>query len=97
MESRCFSPPETLTPPSPMTVSRPLSARASSVSQAAFCRTSRHSASVASGRTKSRFSRIDAGEELGVLGDEADALAEAVEVDLGAGVAVVEDAPPWGG
>ena len=59
IESRCFSPPETLTPPSPITVSSPRSARASSGSQAARWSTSRHSASVASGRTNSRFSRIE--------------------------------------
>ena len=58
MDRRCFSPPDTFTPPSPMTVSSPLSARASRLSQDALCSTSRHSASVASGLTKSRFSRM---------------------------------------
>ena len=33
IDSRCFSPPETFTPPSPISVSRPLSARASSESR----------------------------------------------------------------
>ena len=58
MERRWRSPPDTLIPPSPMTVSRPFSARASNPWQAARRRASRHSASVASGRTKTRFSRM---------------------------------------
>ena len=78
IESRCFSPPDTFTPPSPITVSRPRSARASRLSHAALRSTSRHSASVADGLTNSRFSRIDAREELGVLRHEADALAQLV-------------------
>src|SRR5439155_1572104 len=58
IESLCFSPPETLMPPSPITVSSPLSARARRACAAAFLRTSRHSASVACGFTNFRFSRM---------------------------------------
>ena len=59
IESLCFSPPETFTPPSPMTVSIPFSARPSNELAALFCRASRHSASVAFGFTKSKFSLIE--------------------------------------
>ena len=92
IESRCFSPPETLTPPSPMTVSSPRSARASRLSHAACRSTSKQSASDADGFTNSRFSRIVPGEQLRVLRDEADPRPQAVEIDLVAGDAVVEDA-----
>jgi hypothetical protein len=52
IERRCFSPPETLTPPSPITVSRPLiGPREQAVARRAV-QTSRHCASVASGRRR---------------------------------------------
>ena len=81
MDSRCFSPPETFTPPSPMTVSSPLSARASRLSQAALCSTSRHSRVGGVGPHEEQVLADGAREELRVLGDEADALAQLVEVD----------------
>ena len=81
IDRRCFSPPETFTPPSPMTVSRPLSARASRPSQAAR---SQHLEALRVGRVGAHEEQVladRAGEQLRVLGDEPDALAQAVEVD----------------
>ena len=58
MEMRCFSPPDNLSPPSPIIVSRPLSALATRLVQLAFSSTSARSASVATGFTNNRFSLI---------------------------------------
>ena len=58
MESRCFSPPDSLRPPSPIMVSSPLSARCNKEWQAAFSSTACNSGSVACGHTKSKFSRM---------------------------------------
>ena len=60
IDSRCFSPPETLTPPSPITRVEPaVGARQQALRRRPARSTSRHSSSVASGRTKRRFSRIE--------------------------------------
>ena len=48
---------------------------------------------MASGLTNRRFSRIDPGEQLRVLRDEADPLAQAVEVHRVVRVPVVENPP----
>ncbi len=58
IDKRCFSPPETLTPPSPIVVLMPFSARFNKFWQADFCKTSLISSSVASGLTKSKLSFI---------------------------------------
>ncbi|MCY1452896.1 hypothetical protein D9M71_698550 [compost metagenome] len=58
IDKRCFSPPETLIPPSPIVVFNPSSARLKSLSQLALFRASYKSSSVAFGFTNKRFSRI---------------------------------------
>ena len=83
--SRCFSPPETLTPPSPITVSRPRSARASRLSHAAFCSTSRHSASDAVRVHKQQVLADRPGKELCVLRDKPDPRPEPVQIDVSPG------------
>ena len=97
MESRCFSPPETFTPPSPITVSRPLLGRGP-----AGCAggAAQHLQALGVGGVRPHEEQVladGAREELRVLGDEADALAQLVEVHPSCRLAVVEDAPAAGG
>ena len=91
MARRWRSPPETFTPPSPITVSRPRDARASRDWQAAWFSTSRISASDGVRPHEEQVLADGPGEELGVLRDQAEALAQPVEVDDVLGMAVVED------
>ena len=93
IESRCFSPPDTLTPPSPITVSSPRSARARSLSTEAWRSTSMHSSSVASGLYEQQVLADGAGEKLRILRDEADPFAQAVDVDLVLAGPVVVNVP----
>ena len=58
IESRCFSPPLNLSPPSPIKVSNPFSAREIKLAQLAFCKTSFRLSSVAVGFTNNKFSLI---------------------------------------
>ena len=58
MDNRCFSPPETLIPPSPIVEFNPSSARCNNLLQLALCNTSSNSSSVADGFTNNKFSRI---------------------------------------
>ena len=58
IDNRCFSPPETLIPPSPIVELNPFSARFNKLSQLALCKASYNSKSVAFGLTNNKFSRI---------------------------------------
>ena len=83
IERRCFSPPEIFMPPSPITVSRPLSARR----EASRGRPVQHVDALGVGGVRADEEQVLAngpGEELSVLRNEADSLAEPVEIDASA-------------
>ena len=58
IDKRCFSPPDTFIPPSPMVELSPFSARFNKFVQLALSKASYNSESVASGFTNNKFSRI---------------------------------------